>query len=265
MIATLVKTRDEEEIEGGEPTAKTGRGRATRARILNCALRLMWRYGYSEIGVNRLIEEAGVLKGSFYHFFPSKLDLLLAVFDHLWAIQRRQIERIYHSKLAPDEALRAHVEWMCNSQIVAKQEQGFVPGLLHMAAGITLLEEHPALAEKVRRTAEEHSAFIFETVVQMTPHGEAVARRQAKMLLYFISGAMMQGRLYDSLDPIYEIPAFTDRLIDYVQSGGGLEALSDSASRKAATTAKGKGKGKEKSAKRPTTPVSSPRKAPAKA
>ncbi len=262
MTRTLAKTQADTESEAEQRTATTKRGRATRARIINCALRLMWRYGYSEIGVNRLIEEAGVLKGSFYHCFPSKLDLLLAMFDHLWAIQRRQIERIYHSQLAPDDALRTHIEWMCNSQIAAKEEQGFVPGHLHMAAGVTLLEEHPELAKKVRRSTEEHYAFIFETLMQLTPHGEAVARRQTNILLYFISGAMMQARLYNTLDPIHEIPTFANAVIGYLQAGGGLEQLNETAVRLAEMNAKSSG-GPTKPA--PSRRATGPRKGKAKA
>ncbi|MBB3860942.1 TetR/AcrR family transcriptional repressor of nem operon [Novosphingobium hassiacum] len=239
----MTVTKQAEKLDvSGDGAARTSRGRATRARILNCALRLMWRYGYSEIGVNRLIEEAGVLKGSFYHFFPSKLDLLLAMFDHLWSIQRRQIERIYQTKLAPAESLLAHIDWMCRAQIAAKQEEGFVPGHLHMAAGVTLIEEYPELAEKVRSMAQEHNAFIFQTLMQITPHGEAVARRQTNILFYFIAGAMMQGRLYNSLDPINEIPVFAESLIRLLQSGKALDTPGDSADR-ASFPASGQEKG----------------------
>ena len=193
---------------------KTARGMATRARILNCALRLMWRHGYSEIGINRLIEEAGVLKGSLYHFFPSKMDLLLAMYDHLWTLQRRQIENIYKAKATPEEALLAHVDWICRAQIQAKKEQGFVPGLLHMAAGITLLEDNAELAEKIRGMTKEHNAFIIETMKRISARGERAAEQHAELLGNFIGGAIVNARVANSLEPIKSIQTFARAIVE---------------------------------------------------
>jgi TetR/AcrR family transcriptional repressor of nem operon len=44
----------------------------TRQRILDTAQRVMARKGYSGVGINEVLAEAGVPKGSFYHYFASK-------------------------------------------------------------------------------------------------------------------------------------------------------------------------------------------------
>ena len=41
------------------------------------------RRGYQAVSVNPICAETGVLKGSFYHYFPSKRVLAIAVIDHL--------------------------------------------------------------------------------------------------------------------------------------------------------------------------------------
>jgi len=53
----------------------------TREKILATAQRLFDARTYSEVGINTLCAEAGVVKGSFYHFFPSKQALLEAVLE----------------------------------------------------------------------------------------------------------------------------------------------------------------------------------------
>ena len=53
-----------------------------KQRILNSAQVLMLARGYAGTKVDEICEHAGVSKGSFYHFFPSKRDLTLAVLDH---------------------------------------------------------------------------------------------------------------------------------------------------------------------------------------
>ena len=55
----------------------------TRARLISTAAELFRRQGYAETGVNQIIQEANATSGSFYHFFPAKEDLLLAVVDHI--------------------------------------------------------------------------------------------------------------------------------------------------------------------------------------
>lgn len=53
----------------------------TQQRILDSARELIYSRSYADVGVAAICEHAGVKKGSFYHFFPSKRDLTLAVLD----------------------------------------------------------------------------------------------------------------------------------------------------------------------------------------
>lgn len=52
---------------------------STRDRIVAAAQALFLRDGYAAVGINAICAEAAVVKGSFYHFFPAKADLLAAV------------------------------------------------------------------------------------------------------------------------------------------------------------------------------------------
>lgn len=53
----------------------------TQQRILDSARELIYSRSYADVGVAAICEHAGVKKGSFYHFFPSKRDLTLAMLD----------------------------------------------------------------------------------------------------------------------------------------------------------------------------------------
>ena len=53
----------------------------TQQRILDSAKALIYSRSYADVGVADICEHAGVKKGSFYHFFPSKRDLTLAVLE----------------------------------------------------------------------------------------------------------------------------------------------------------------------------------------
>jgi TetR/AcrR family transcriptional repressor of nem operon len=49
--------------------------------LVSTAGELFWRQGYAQTGVSSIMKQARATSGSFYHFFPTKDDLLLAVLD----------------------------------------------------------------------------------------------------------------------------------------------------------------------------------------
>ena len=51
---------------------------AARERLLETARRIFYAEGVNTVGVQRIIEEAGVTLATFYRHFPSKQDLILA-------------------------------------------------------------------------------------------------------------------------------------------------------------------------------------------
>ena len=54
---------------------------STKARMLNAGLSMLLRHGYNDLGVQAVLKETGVPKGSFYHHFASKEDFALQVVD----------------------------------------------------------------------------------------------------------------------------------------------------------------------------------------
>jgi TetR/AcrR family transcriptional regulator, transcriptional repressor for nem operon len=58
-----------------------GRCSDARARLIATGARLFHERGYTAVGVAEICDEAGLKKGSFYHFFESKLDLVLQAID----------------------------------------------------------------------------------------------------------------------------------------------------------------------------------------
>lgn len=53
----------------------------TKQRLIAAGLRLMLAHGYHALGIQMLLSETGIPKGSFYHHFASKEDFTLQVID----------------------------------------------------------------------------------------------------------------------------------------------------------------------------------------
>lgn len=58
-----------------------GRCSDARDRLIATGAKLFSERGYTAVGVAEICDEAGLKKGSFYHFFETKLDLVLSAID----------------------------------------------------------------------------------------------------------------------------------------------------------------------------------------
>lgn len=65
------------ELPGKAPTSRDVQARETRARIYEAAWQLIGSEGFDKVSVDRICERASVAKGSFYHHFKSKADLIV--------------------------------------------------------------------------------------------------------------------------------------------------------------------------------------------
>ena len=101
--------RDGADAGAGPPPGKAAPAHGARERVLEAAYELFSRQGVRAVGVDTIIERAGVAKMSFYRHFPSKDDLVLAFLarrEERWT--RAWLEGEVRSRaVAPEERLLA--------------------------------------------------------------------------------------------------------------------------------------------------------------
>jgi AcrR family transcriptional regulator len=69
----------------------TPRGERTRRRIIDAARMLFERYGYLDVNVEDIVDEAGVARGSFYTYFPSKLEVFMVLTNEIADLVERSV------------------------------------------------------------------------------------------------------------------------------------------------------------------------------
>lgn len=67
-----------------------------RNQILDATLRLIYTVGYERMAIQDILDELGISKGAFYHYFDSKPALLEAVIDRQQGEVLRLLEPIVH-------------------------------------------------------------------------------------------------------------------------------------------------------------------------
>jgi len=73
----------------------------TRTNILRTALQLFLQKGYKNVSYQELVKKTGLSKGAIYHYFASKEELLLAVFD-MFSVSAKQPATVAPEELVKD-------------------------------------------------------------------------------------------------------------------------------------------------------------------
>ena len=79
----------------------------TRGEIIRAASNHMALHGYNSSGIDAILKEANVPKGSFYHFFKSKEDLGIAVINTFAMALEQKLETfLFDHETAPLDRIR---------------------------------------------------------------------------------------------------------------------------------------------------------------
>src|SRR6266545_1576039 len=102
MLPGAAKARD------GARMARTQEP-AVRRRLVAAATRLFAEKGYESASVSEIVAAAGVTKGSMYHYFQAKDDLLVEIYHRVLAMQMDRLERLAAGPGTPVGLLRTDV------------------------------------------------------------------------------------------------------------------------------------------------------------
>jgi AcrR family transcriptional regulator len=81
-----------------------------KLELIEAAIKLFAEKGFQSTSVQDIVTEYGISKGAFYNYFSSKEELLLAIFDHYYAILRTKILEISEADLAPREKMKKQIK-----------------------------------------------------------------------------------------------------------------------------------------------------------
>jgi AcrR family transcriptional regulator len=81
----------------------------TRKALVESALKLFEELGYDATPVQRIVDDAGLTKGSFYHHFESKEDLLRELHDKFIDVELARARELLERDAPADELLKQFV------------------------------------------------------------------------------------------------------------------------------------------------------------
>ncbi len=123
----------------------------TKEKLLQVGFDLIWDSSYGSVSVDDICRRAGINKGSFYHFFPSKADLVVEAYEEHWKMKRPKMDSIFSPLTPPLERIHNMCQLIYADQQEKAEKYGHVCGCPYASVG----SEVATLDEKIRVKSEQ--------------------------------------------------------------------------------------------------------------
>lgn len=182
----------------------------TRHRLLEAATSLIWESSYGSASVDAICQRAGVNKGSFYHFFPSKAELAVATLEAEWERRKPEWDACFSPLVPPLERFRRlHAEAMAEQTRLAA-ETGCVVGCPLFSLGSEVGTQNEPIRRKIDELLGLHVQYLESAIAEAHAreliHAPNPAAK-ARIVLSYVEGQMTRARIQNDLAPIREIEA----------------------------------------------------------
>jgi TetR/AcrR family transcriptional repressor of nem operon len=174
----------------------------TKLKLLETGLELLLQHGYSALGIQGLLKEAEVPRGSFYHHFESKEDFALQVVDlYMERVHEALRTCVSDTTRAPLDRVRGFFE-MTRGQY---RQDGYL-GCMLGGLGQELSGVNPVFREKIDGCFNEIGGILAGCLEEACRVGdlppESDCQQMAALLIDCWEGAALRSRLRKSPEPL---------------------------------------------------------------
>ncbi|WP_431210215.1 TetR/AcrR family transcriptional regulator [Puia sp. P3] len=165
------------------------RGQQVVDKIMDATNKLFYRQGYNVTGINQIIEEAGIAKGSLYQHFESKTDLLVGYIELNHQAWFTRVTTHIDSVLDPKEKLLALFDYH-----ISRQELREYGGCPFIKANDEAGMADPRVLESIRRVKQQSKDMIRELVVN-SGHKQLLSDEELTELIFLaVEGELLRHR-----------------------------------------------------------------------
>jgi TetR/AcrR family transcriptional repressor of nem operon len=192
-----------------------GRVSDARERLIEAAIDLVWRDSYGGVSVDAICERAGVKKGSFYHFFKAKDDLIIAALEAHWATRKPILDQLFSPTVPPLERLRNYFSYVYTRQLELKSKSGTYLGCFYSAVGMGCGHDNPAIAKKVQDILSNYEKYYERALKDAVKSGLRIddIHGKSKALFAFMEGVLTQARIQDDVELIRNLSTSAFRFL----------------------------------------------------
>ncbi len=181
----------------------------TRQRIIEVAKTRFHNRSYADVGIKEICDMASIQKGSFYHFFPSKRDLVLAVIDEFavdWA--NGFVAEAFDPTLPPMDRIDYVIDAAYYWQKSNKDLNGHIPGCLFGNLALEISTQDDVLRAKliaVFKSAKERFRDTLDEAVEQGIINPLDSDATAEAMLAYLEGLILLAKAENDPEVIYRL------------------------------------------------------------
>jgi TetR/AcrR family transcriptional repressor of nem operon len=189
---------------------------ATRRRLLETAMALIWENSYGTVSVDDICRHAEVKKGSFYYFFPSKSELTVAAMEADWQAKQPVFDGIFSPQVAPLERLERFCALTLDGQSAKRTACGKVCGCPMMTLGAELSTQDEAIRAKAAEILGRYVRYLESALRDAQADGvvsDGDPRELAEQIFALCQGALLHARVTNDLAPLRRLSGSVRRMV----------------------------------------------------
>lgn len=181
----------------------------TRERIIEVAKSRFHNRSYADVGIKEICDMAAIQKGSFYHFFPSKRDLVLAVIDEFaidWA--NGFVAEAFDPSLPPMERIDYVIDAAYFWQKSNKDLNGHIPGCLFGNLALEISTQDDVLRSKLNAvftTAKDRFKDTLDEAAEQGIIPPLDSDVTAEAMLAYLEGMILLAKAENDPEVIYRL------------------------------------------------------------
>jgi AcrR family transcriptional regulator len=200
----------------------------TRERLLRAAVELFYAHGYAGTGMAEILKKANANSGSFYFFFTSKEDLLLAVLDwyqeNLWPAL---LEPVFRKSKDPIQRIFLLLDQYRQNVMATEFAFGCPLGRLALEIEPDRRAAHDKIAANFSGWARAVEELLQEAKTNDRLPADCDLRQLSRFVLTAMEGGVMQARSYQCIEPFDDCIAQLQTYFNYLEKarrGEGIAA-----------------------------------------
>jgi TetR/AcrR family transcriptional repressor of nem operon len=175
----------------------------TRDLLIEAGKKIFLEKGYNSSGIESIVQEAGVPKGSFYYYFASKEDFGLRVLDKFAECIAERQERVLGNPLKPPlDRLRDDVEAVSQMLLSDQCRKGCLVGNLSQEMADQSESFRERLEEILESWVDRYAACLQEALLAGEIRPDLNVRELAEFWLNSLQGAILRAKTIRSSTPL---------------------------------------------------------------
>jgi TetR/AcrR family transcriptional repressor of nem operon len=176
----------------------------TKKRLIDAAMDLIWKGSYGSVSVDDICRAADVRKGSFYHYFPSKVDLAIAVMEESYEQMKPELDSIFSPDSAPLARFDRLADFVYESQLQVAGKYQQVCGCPCASLGSEMAGQEAGIRTKFAEIAHRKERYYENALRDMIAEGQLPEMTDVKIkaqeISTFIAGQLMIARIQNNLE-----------------------------------------------------------------